>query len=78
MYEGPPAVRRFGTQLADCRRATQHRTSTTDYNIFLKGSMVLITPAEAYDPANAESQGKLQETVCHPGDVVVQRGTMHA
>ncbi|KAK7724617.1 hypothetical protein SLS63_008597 [Diaporthe eres] len=59
-------------------RAPMHRTSTTDYNIFLTGSMVLMTPAEAYDPANAESQGKLQETLCRPGDVVVQRGTMHA
>ncbi|KAI7782850.1 hypothetical protein LA080_012892 [Diaporthe eres] len=55
-----------------------HRTSTTDYNIFLTGSMVLITPAEAYDPANADSEGKQRETVCRPGDVVVQRGTMHA
>ncbi|KAG6354655.1 hypothetical protein INS49_004673 [Diaporthe citri] len=55
-----------------------HRTSTTDYNIFLTGSVVLITPAEAYDPANADSEGKLQESVCRPGDVVVQRGTMHA
>lgn len=57
---------------------TQHRTSTTDYNIFLTGSMVLITPDEAYDPANPGVEGKLRETICHPGDVVVQRGTMHA
>ncbi|KAJ0124455.1 hypothetical protein J7T55_005793 [Diaporthe amygdali] len=59
-------------------RAAMHRTSTTDYNVFLTGSMVLITPAEAYDPDTMEGAGKLQETVCQPGDVVVQRGTMHA
>ena len=40
--------------------------------------MVLITPAEAYDPGISEVAGKLRETICHPGDVVVQRGTMHA
>lgn len=40
--------------------------------------MVLITPDEAYDPANPAVAGKLRETICHPGDVVVQRGTMHA
>lgn len=40
--------------------------------------MTLITPAEAYDPNSPDISNKLQETLCRPGDVVVQRGTMHA
>ncbi|KAL1853916.1 hypothetical protein Daus18300_011658 [Diaporthe australafricana] len=59
-------------------KAPMHRTSTTDYNIFLTGSMVLITPAEAHDPSAPDGAVKMQETVCRPGDVVVQRGTLHA
>ncbi|KAG8163854.1 hypothetical protein KVR01_005772 [Diaporthe batatas] len=42
------------------------------------GSMVLITPDEAYDPGTSDVSGKLRETVCNVGDIVVQRGTLHA
>jgi hypothetical protein len=54
----------------------QHRSATTDYDIFFHGSVVLITPDEAYDPKTGK--GKLRETICHPGDVVMQRGALHA
>jgi naringenin degradation protein FdeH len=40
-----------------------HRTATVDYGIVLDGEVVLVLDA--------------QETVLHPGDVVIQRGTMH-
>jgi len=40
------------------------------------GSIVLITPDEAYDPATGK--GKLKETTCNPGDIVLQRGALHA
>ena len=36
----------------------------------------MITPDQAYDPSNGK--GKLQETICNPGDVVMQRGALHA
>ena len=40
-----------------------HRTATVDYGIVLEGEVVLVLDAA--------------ETVLHPGDVVIQRGTMH-
>jgi len=41
-----------------------HRTTTLDYNIFLAGQVVLMV-----------DEG---ETTLHPGDVVIQRNTLHA
>jgi quercetin dioxygenase-like cupin family protein len=41
-----------------------HRTTTVDYNILLGGELVLMV-----------DEG---ETLLHPGDVVIQRNTMHA
>lgn len=41
-----------------------HRTMTLDYNILLGGELVLVV-----------DEG---ETTLHPGDVVIQRNTMHA
>ncbi|RDW74850.1 hypothetical protein BP6252_05992 [Coleophoma cylindrospora] len=52
-----------------------HRTQSTDYNIFLNGEVYLITPAEA---GAGDSTLKLKETLCRPGDVVCQRGTLHS
>jgi quercetin dioxygenase-like cupin family protein len=40
-----------------------HRTATVDYGIVLEGEVVLVLDDE--------------ETFLHPGDVVIQRGTMH-
>jgi len=40
------------------------------------GEIVLITPEDGYDPATG--RGKVTETICRPGDVVMQRGTLHA
>jgi hypothetical protein len=50
---------------------------TTDYIIFFHGSAILLTPNEAFDPSTT-GKAKLVETVCNPGDVVMQRGTLHA
>ncbi|KAH8649371.1 hypothetical protein BX600DRAFT_554870 [Xylariales sp. PMI_506] len=63
-------------ELAPGGRVPMHRSGTTDYNIFLHGSVILITPDEAFDPALG--RGALKETICNPGDVVMQRGTLHA
>jgi quercetin dioxygenase-like cupin family protein len=41
-----------------------HRTTTLDFNILLGGDLVLMV-----------DEG---ETLLHPGDVVIQRNTMHA
>lgn len=55
-----------------------HRTSSVDYNIMVKGGAWHITP----DPTVTEAgeggrKGEKREWV-GVGDVVIQRGTMHA
>ena len=45
------------------RHAHMHRTETIDYGIVLEGELVLIL-----------DEG---ETVCRPGDIIIQRGTNH-
>ena len=47
----------------DTRHAHMHRTETVDYGIVLEGELVLIL-----------DEG---ETVCRPGDIIIQRGTNH-
>lgn len=46
-----------------------HRTPSVDYNIIIKGSAILITP---------DGKGGVKETVANAGDIVIQRGTLHA
>ena len=48
---------------AGSRHAFMHRTETVDYGIMLEGELTLIMD--------------VGETVIHPGDIVVQRGTSH-
>jgi hypothetical protein len=43
--------------------------------IFQTGEVVLLTPDEAFDPATGK--GKIVETVCRAGDILVQRATLH-
>ncbi|RDW56721.1 hypothetical protein BP6252_14014 [Coleophoma cylindrospora] len=52
-----------------------HRTTSTDYMTVLTGEVVLLTPGAAFDPATGT--GEIVKTLCKPGDVVVQRGTLH-
>jgi hypothetical protein len=49
---------------ADGRHSGMHRTQTVDYGIMIAGSLWLLL-----DDA---------EVLCEPGDVVIQRGTVHA
>ena len=55
--------------------APMHRTSTLDYNIITHGSITLVTPSF---PSDSDGKPKLTETHAKVGDVVVQRGTLHA
>lgn len=48
---------------AGARHAFMHRTETIDYGIVLEGELTLIMD--------------VGETVLHPGDIVIQRGTNH-
>jgi naringenin degradation protein FdeH len=45
-------------------RSAVHRTRTVDYGIVLEGEVYLVMEGS--------------ETLLHPGDIVVQRGTNHA
>ncbi|ORX34812.1 hypothetical protein BD324DRAFT_583223 [Kockovaella imperatae] len=59
-----------------------HRTSSIDYNIFLKGSAYLITPSKDSKHANGTGHADAKPgevwTKVSAGEVVVQRGTLHA
>jgi hypothetical protein len=57
------------TDLAPNVAVGMHRTPSIDYNIIVKGEATLITP---------DGNGGTVETLARPGDVVVQRGTLHA
>ena len=49
----------------------QHRSQTTDYDIFFHGSVTLMTPDEAFDPMTGKGKvpGDDLQTVrgCHDG-----------
>ncbi|KAI0913140.1 hypothetical protein F4823DRAFT_559404 [Ustulina deusta] len=53
-----------------------HRTTSTDYLIVLQGTLSLLTPRDSFDAETG--YGEPKETLCLPGDTVVQRGIMHA
>lgn len=59
------------TDLAPNFRVDYHRTHSKDYNVILKGTAYLITPAE-------DGSGREIRTEVKPGEVVVQNGTIHA
>ncbi len=62
------------TDMAPNAYAGMHRTSSIDYNIFISGTGWLETPSSD-DPTNLD---KVTKTAVKAGDIVVQRGTVHA
>jgi hypothetical protein len=46
-----------------------HRSNSIDYNVFVSGHAYLITPS---------ASGEEERTLVTAGEVVVQRGTLHA
>ncbi|GMK59900.1 hypothetical protein CspeluHIS016_0901170 [Cutaneotrichosporon spelunceum] len=64
----PGGVNAQVTELAPHFRVGMHRTNSLDYNVFVAGSAYLITP---------KGDGE-ERTLVRPGEVVVQRGTLHA
>lgn len=65
----PGGVNGQVTDLAPNFKVGMHRTGSIDYNVFVKGSAWLITPTD---------DGKEERTLVNAGEVVVQRGTLHA
>lgn len=57
------------TDIAPNVSVGMHRTPSVDYNIIILGQAILITP---------DGKGGVRETNMGPGDIVIQRGTLHA
>lgn len=60
-----------------------HRSSSIDYNIVTHGSVYLIVPRHRQRPSAEEEEDakedfEVHETLCKAGEVVIQRGTLHA
>lgn len=64
----PGGVNGQVTDLAPGFLVDMHRTNSIDYNIFINGSAYLLTP---------DGVG-IKRTLVKAGEVVVQRGTLHA
>lgn len=69
----PDGVNAQVTDVAPNFRIEMHRTNSVDYNICLKGSAWLITPEKGEDGQVTEKR-----TLMRAGDIVIQRGTVHA
>lgn len=70
----------LGDLIVDDGEQTQHRTSSTDYVVVIKGTLtVLAPPPEPFDVTDdgKGSYAEMAETVAREGDIVVQRGSMH-
>lgn len=76
----PNGLHMYYIDLAPRTEGTMHRTTSTDYLVLLSGRLSLMTPAaEPYQIKDGRATyGEPVETVCRPGDVVAQRGMMHA
>ncbi|RYP75923.1 hypothetical protein DL769_003726 [Monosporascus sp. CRB-8-3] len=86
----PGGLNVYYLDLAPNTEGTMHRTTSTDYLIVVEGTLSLMTPPqEPYTVKDAQATyGEPAETLCQPGvqlltrwvigEVVLQRGMMHA
>ncbi|KAK2605423.1 hypothetical protein N8I77_008260 [Diaporthe amygdali] len=75
----PGGANIYYLDLAPNTDSAMHRTPSTDYVIVLHGELTVVTPPAAFDVVDGKgSYAKVEETVARAGDVVVQRGCMHA
>ncbi|AEO62603.1 1b2844b6-c5f2-449d-be1c-e71fd29174be [Thermothielavioides terrestris] len=76
----PGGLNMYYIDLAPNTEGTMHRTTSTDYLVVISGALSLLTPAPVpYQVRDGKAtHGEPVETVCRPGDVVAQRGMMHA
>ncbi|KAI0393079.1 hypothetical protein F5Y17DRAFT_329709 [Xylariaceae sp. FL0594] len=72
----PNGLNMYYLDVAPNSEGTMHRTTSCDYLVVLQGTLTLLTPA--HDWTQEAGYGKPKETLCHPGEVVIQRGMMHA
>ena len=76
----PGGLNMYYLDLTPNTEGTMHRTTSTDYLVLISGNLSLLTPApEPYHLKDGKATyGEPVETVCRPGDIVAQRGMMHA
>ncbi|KAI1176516.1 hypothetical protein F4777DRAFT_578013 [Nemania sp. FL0916] len=76
----PGGLNMYYIDIAPRTEGNLHRTTSTDYLVVITGKLSLLTPKEdAYSVKDGKATcGEPVETVCHPGDVIAQRGIMHA
>ncbi|KAI3391574.1 hypothetical protein diail_7066 [Diaporthe ilicicola] len=56
-----------------------HRTPSTDYVVVLSGEITVVTPPAGFDVVDGKgSYARVEQTLARAGDVIVQRGSMHA
>ncbi|KAJ9155339.1 hypothetical protein NKR23_g2089 [Pleurostoma richardsiae] len=55
-----------------------HRTTSTDYVIIVEGTLTVLSPTGPFNVVDGKGTYQVSETVCRAGDVVTQRGSMHA
>ncbi|KAI0415200.1 hypothetical protein F5X98DRAFT_376978 [Xylaria grammica] len=72
----PNGLNMYYLDVAPNSEGVMHRTTSTDYLIVLKGTLSFLTPQDSFDAGTG--YGTPKETLCHPGDTLVQRGIMHA
>ncbi|KAI1380054.1 hypothetical protein F4677DRAFT_442241 [Hypoxylon crocopeplum] len=75
----PGGLNMYYLDVAPKTEGVMHRTTSTDYLVVLHGTLSLLTPPDPFDIV--EGQGTYSdpvETLCKPGDVVLQRGIIHA
>ncbi|RYP22176.1 hypothetical protein DL765_001824 [Monosporascus sp. GIB2] len=76
----PGGLNVYYLDLAPYTEGTMHRTTSTDYLVIVQGTLSLMTPPrEPYTVKDGKATyGGPVETLCQPGEVVLQRGMMHA
>ncbi|KAJ4413889.1 hypothetical protein N0V82_008244 [Gnomoniopsis sp. IMI 355080] len=76
----PGGLNMYYIDIAPDSEGTMHRTTSTDYLVVVSGVISLVTPEPK--PFKIEdgksSHGKAVVTECKPGDIVSQRGIVHA
>ncbi|KAI1101292.1 hypothetical protein F4804DRAFT_335416 [Jackrogersella minutella] len=75
----PGGLNLYYLDIAPNSEGVMHRTTSTDYLVVLHGTLSLLTPPGPFDMIDGQgTYGEPVETRCTSGDVVLQRGIMHA
>ncbi|ETS81012.1 hypothetical protein PFICI_06014 [Pestalotiopsis fici W106-1] len=76
----PGGVHMYYLDIAPNYEGALHRTTSTDYLVVISGKLSLMTPeSKSYQIKDGKATcGSPVETVANPGDIIYQRGPVHA